>query len=85
MSPHEIANWMRLYFATFMCCGIAMAMTVAVVAMELWRDMVWRHAQFLRGSALLLPRVWWRWQKGYFLSTPVTLVTVGTSALSLHW
>ena len=85
MSSHEIANWLSLYLATFMCCALAMALTLPVVGAELYRDMIWRDARTWKGAALLVPRVWWRWQKRYLLSTPVTLGIVGAYACSLQW
>jgi hypothetical protein len=39
----------------------------------------------VKGAALLLPRIWWRWQKLYLLSTPVTLGIIGYFAASLSW
>ncbi|WP_347340899.1 hypothetical protein [Sphingomonas lacusdianchii] len=39
----------------------------------------------MRGAALFLPKVWWRWQKLYLLSTPVTLFIVGWFAATLRW
>jgi len=52
---------------------------------ELWQAKVWQDARTIRGAALLLPKTWWRWQKLYLLSTPVTLGIVCYFAATMNW
>jgi hypothetical protein len=84
-TPLEIANWMAIYLATSLCCAIAMVLSVSVALHGLWNDRIWQDARNVKGAALLLPRIWWRWQKLYLLSTPVTLGIIGYFAASLSW
>jgi hypothetical protein len=37
------------------------------------------------GRCPVLAKAWWRWQKSYLLSTPVTLGIVGFFAASMSW
>jgi uncharacterized membrane protein (DUF2068 family) len=85
LSPVEIANWIAIYLAAGMCCAIAMVMSVSVAAHGVWRERAWQEARTLRGAALFMPKLWWRWQKLYFLSTPVTLGIVCYFAATLRW
>ena len=55
-----------------------MMLTLPIVGAELYRDMIWRDARTWKGAALLVPRIWWRWQKRYIASTAVTLSIVGS-------
>lgn len=84
-SPIEIANWTAIYLATALCCGIAMTLSVSVTAHGLWKDRVWDDLRSVRGAALFLPKIWWRWQNLYILSTPVTLGIVCWFAATLRW
>lgn len=85
MSEAEIANWVALYSATGLCCGIAMLLSVLVLSRRLWREKVWRDPRGMKELILFVPRAWWRWQKLYLLSTPVTLAVVGYFGLTLSW
>lgn len=84
-SPVEIANWAAIYLATALCCAIAMTLSVSVAVHGLWKDRAWAEFGSVRGVALFVPKVWWRWQKLYILSTPVTLGIVGWFAATLRW
>lgn len=84
MSEQHLANWIALYLATAICCSFAFPLAVVSVALEMWREEAWRISSWKDG-ALLLPRAWWRWQKRYLMSTPLTLAIVGSFALSLPW
>ncbi|TCP32490.1 hypothetical protein [Sphingomonas sp. BK235] len=84
-SAIEIANWIAIYLAAGICCAIAMALSVTVTLQQLWKDKVWKDARTIRGAVLLLPKAWWRWQKLYLLSTPVTLGIVGSFAATMSW
>lgn len=88
-SEGEIANWIAIYLAAAMCCAIAMAMSVSVsvsvTVHGLYRDKAWEDVRSVRGAVLFLPKVWWRWQKLYLLSTPVTLGIVSYFAATMTW
>jgi hypothetical protein len=84
-SPVEIANWIAIYLAAAICCGIAMALSVSVTFHRLWQDKAWQDVRTVRGAVLFLPRAWWRWQKLYLLSTPVTLGIVSYFAATMSW
>lgn len=84
-SPVEIANWVAIYLAAAICCGLAMVLSVSVTAHAVWQDRAWQELRTVRGAVLFLPKVWWRWQKLYFLSTPVTLGIVSYFAATMAW
>lgn len=81
----EIANWIAVYVAVGLCCAIAVMLSVGVLAVQLVRERTWTQVRDVRSAVLFLPRIWWRWQKLYFLSTPVTLAIVGWFAATLTW
>jgi hypothetical protein len=85
LSEAELTNWTALYTATALCCAIAMSLAILVLACRLWREKVWTQLRGARQVALFLPRTWWRWQKLYLLSTPVTLAIVTSFGLTLSW
>lgn len=85
LSETAMINWMALYAATGLCCGIASILTASVVVVSLCREGVWKDVRTLKSAALFLPRAWWRWQRLYFLSTPVTLAIVSSFGLTLSW
>ena len=84
-SQVKIANWIAIYLAAAMCCAIAMAMSVSVTIHGIYRDKAWEDVRSFRGAVLFLPKVWWRWQKLYLLSTPVTLGIVRYFAATMTW
>jgi hypothetical protein len=84
-SPVEIANWIAIYLAAAICCGIAMALSVSVTLHGMWQDKAWQDVRTVRGAALFLPKAWWRWQKLYLLSMPVTLGIVCYFAATMSW
>jgi len=75
MTPTEIANWIAVYAATGICCAFAI----------IYRERIWRMVTNGRSTALLIPQIWWRWQKRYLFSTPVTLAIVSAFAFTLDW
>lgn len=85
MTPNEIANWIAIYVATGICCVLATAMSVLTVGREIVLEKVWADVTDWRSGLLLVPRIWWRWQKRYLLSTPVTLIIVSAFAITLDW
>lgn len=85
LTPTELGNWLALYTAASLCCGLAVLLSVVAVAVELHRERAWAGISSLRAALEFLPRTWWRWQKLYFLSMPATLGIVGAFALSMRW
>lgn len=81
----EVINWIALYIATGLCCVIAMVLSVSVAGVRLYREQYWQEVRTFRGAVLFLPKTWWRWQKLYLLSTPVTLAIVVSFGMSLTW
>lgn len=74
-----------IYAATAICCTFALVLSIDTVAAELYRERAWISIVGLKTFALIIPRIWWRWQKRYLLSTPVTLTIVGWFAATLDW
>ena len=85
MTAADFSRWMSLYAATSLCCAIAFVLAVTRVAVQLHRERIWETTRGWQAWLLLFPLIWWRWQKSYLLSTPVTLAIVGAFALSLDW
>jgi len=85
LSQAELANWVALYVAAAFCCGIAVLLSVVRLGWQLHHERAWRDLRSVRSALLFLPRVWWRWQKLYLTSTPVTLVIVGSFAATMTW
>jgi len=84
-SQIEIANWIAIYLTAAMCCSIAMVLSVGATLHGLWQDKAWQDVRSVRGAALFFPKAWWRWQKFYLLSTPVTLGIVSYFAATMTW
>ena len=85
MTATETNNWIAVYAATGICCALAFSLSVATVATELVRERAWATIASLRSFAFFIPKMWWRWQQRYLLSTPVTLAIVGAFAVTLDW
>lgn len=85
LSQAEIANWLALYAAAGVCCGLAVMLSVATSIYDLYRERAWLGLKSTGDVLRFLPRTWWRWQKSYLLSTPVTLLIVGSFAATLTW
>lgn len=85
MTPHDFQLWMSLYAATGVCCAIATLLSATRVAFQLVRERIWVTAIGARAWVLLGPRIWWRWQKTYLLTAPVTLGIVAAFAFTLSW
>lgn len=85
MSSIEIGNWVSIYLATAICCAFAITLTTLSLATEMFRERFWRQPWTRVRILLFVPATWWRWQRRYFLSTPVTLGIVGGFAATLSW
>ncbi|MDO6414421.1 hypothetical protein Q4F19_08510 [Sphingomonas sp. BIUV-7] len=86
-TPLELQNWLAIYAATFACCVIALTLSTASVGYELYRERIWStiDVRSPRTMLLFVPKIWWRWQRRYFLSTPVTLAIVSWFGATLSW
>lgn len=85
MTQLELANWIALYAAAGLCCAIAFALAWAATLAEVYRERSWVAVRSVKSALLFLPRTWWRWQKLYLTSTPVTLGIVALFATTLSW
>jgi hypothetical protein len=85
LTSNELGNWIAIYAATGACCSFACTLSVATVGGEVIRERSWREIPDIKSAALFGPKLWWRWQKRYLLSTPVTLAIVGWFAATLDW
>lgn len=85
MTQNELMNWMALYAATGLCCCIALALSVGMTIAEFHQTRAWSRAKTPRDVLRLVPQTWWQWQRRYLLSTPVTLLIVGSFAATLPW
>ena len=85
MSANELNNWIAVYAATSVCCAVAVILSLTTVAIELYHERAWRTVIDLKSASWFAPKLWWRWQKRYLFSTPVTLIIVAWFALTLDW
>lgn len=85
VSAADIQNWLSIYIATAICCGFAITLTTLSLGADMVRERFWSMPWSLRRIIFFAPRTWWRWQRRYFLSVPVTLGIVGSFAASLNW
>ena len=85
LSAVELHNWIALYAAAGVCCALGMIMSLGLILVQLYREQAWATLTTGRGLLLFIPNTWWRWQKLYLLSTPVTLGIVGAFATTLAW
>lgn len=85
LSPIEISNWLAIYAATGLCCGIAVILTVFISLTQLYREKAWTGLNSASDVFRFVPTTWWRWQKLYLLSTPMTLIIVCSFAATLPW
>lgn len=85
LSSMDIQNWIALYAAAGICCAFAVVLSVATTAVELYREKAWGNFRTVRAAICFIPKTWWRWQKLYLLSAPVTLAIVGSFAATLSW
>jgi|TARA_B100000378_G_scaffold210564_1_gene173600 hypothetical protein len=85
LSAAELQNWIALYAAAGLCCALALIMSLGFITVELCRERTWETVTTPRNLLRLIPKTWWRWQKLYLLSTPVTLAIVSAFAMTLSW
>src|SRR3546814_6355243 len=81
----EAANWMALYLATGICCAMAFALSIGMMLCAVYRERSWTAVTSWQAALLFVPRTWWRWQKLYLTSMPVTLAIGILFADSMNW
>src|SRR3546814_14514830 len=81
----EAANWMALYLATGICGAMAFALSIGMMLCAVYRERSWTAVTSWQAALLFVPRTWWRWQKLYLTSMPVTLAIVILFAASMNW
>jgi hypothetical protein len=85
MDKVELANWMAIYAATGVCCFLATLLSAITVGYEVVREKTWPRRTDWKAMIAFGPMLWWRWQKRYLFSTPVTLAIVASFAATLDW
>lgn len=85
MTELHLLNWQALYLATVIICLIAAGLATTTLAVQIAREKPWRSIVSWQQALLIGPRLWWRWQKLYWLATPVILAIVIAFGLSLSW
>lgn len=85
MTELHLLNWSALYLAAAIICLIAATLAATTLSIEVAHEKPWRTARTWQQAVLLVPRLWWRWQKLYWLATPVILAIVIAFGFSLSW
>lgn len=85
MTAGDVNNWIAVYLLTFILCVVCASLAAITVTIELLREQFWRTLNTVPAFLLIVPRIWWRWQKRYLLGTPVILAVVLSFGLSLEW
>lgn len=85
MTANDVTNWVGVYLLTFILCMVCASLAAITVTIELLRERFWRSLNSTPAYLLIVPKIWWRWQKRYLLGTPVILAVVLAFGLSLRW
>lgn len=85
MTEVQLLNWQALYLATAIICVVAASLAAATLTYQIAQEQPWRKPITWQAALLALPRLWWRWQRLYWLATPVILAIVTAFGLSLDW
>lgn len=84
MSANDLQLWIGLYAAMGLCCALAAGLSAVRVVWLYHKDRsLWPRG--LTGWLLVAPRLWWRWQKVYLTTAPVTLGIIALYAATLPW
>lgn len=84
MSRHDLNLWIDIYAAMGLCCAIA-AILSALRVVWLYRTDDCLHPVGMKGWVLAAPLLWWRWQKIYLTTAPVTLGIIVLFGWTLPW
>src|SRR3546814_6505378 len=63
---------------------MAFALSIGMMLCAVYRERSWTAVTSWRAALLFVPRTWWRWQKLYLTSMPVTLAIVILFAASMN-
>ena len=85
MTETQIQHWIALYLATGIACGIAALLSALTLVCQILQGRSSALPDSWAAGFRILPRLWWRWQKLYWLATPVILAIVIGFAASLDW
>lgn len=85
MTHEQILNWLALYTATAISCVITAGLAALSLAWQLSCEKPWQAAYGWRDLLLAVPRYWWRWQKLYWIGTPMILAIIAFFAATLDW
>lgn len=85
MSAGDVTNWIAVYLLTFFLCVVCASLAAITVSIELYKERFWQKLDNAPAIILIMPRIWWRWQKRYLLGTPAILAIVLAFGLSLEW
>lgn len=83
MTAVEFQNWLSLYAAATVCAVFACTLAVVTVGWEAIRERQWQAADTWQARALLVPRLWWRWQKRYLCALPAFALVLFTYGWTL--
>ena len=89
MSRKALIAWTSLYIAVGVMAVICAVLAIAVTVDD-WRTGRWRPSHASRtDKALLLPKIWLRWQINYLKGAPIILAIAfyyaGSVGFSVFW
>lgn len=84
MTANDLRLWIDLYAAMGLCCAIAAALSVSRVCWLYWHEPNLRPKGW-KAWTVAAPLAWWRWQKVYLTTAPVTLGVIALYAATLPW
>ncbi len=85
MTTMEIQHWTALYLATGIACGLAATLSALALICQILKERSSALPDSWTAGFRVLLHLWWRWQKLYWLATPVILAIVIGFAASLEW
>lgn len=84
MSQQDLQLWIEIYAAMGLICGLAAILSAIRVAW-LYRTDTSLRPSSVRDWVLAAPLAWWRWQKTYLTTAPVTLGIILLFGWTLPW
>lgn len=84
MNQADLKLWIEIYAAMGLMCAIAAIFSVLRVLWLYCSDRSLRPAGW-KGWILAAPLAWWRWQKIYLTTAPVTLGIIVLFGSTLPW
>lgn len=83
MNKADLQLWIEIYAAMGLMCGIAAVLSALRVLWLYWADPALRPKGW--GWLVAAPLLWWRWQKIYLTTAPVTLTIIVLFGSTLPW